>query len=537
MTDAVVIGSGPNGLVAANLLADAGWSVMVLEEADAPGGAVRSGELIEPGFTNDLFSSFYPFVIASPHMRAMELERWGVRWIASPVAVAHPATDGTCPAVCLDLARTAESLEECAPGDGDAWRELYALWDRVRHGALGAFFGEFPPVRPVLELLRRLGPREMLRLARFSVLPVRRLGEEAFGSDGGARLLAGNALHADISPEMALGGAFGWVLCSLAQDHGFPVPAGGAGRITDALVARLRSLGGEIRCGERATAVELSGGRARAVRTPAGRYAAARAVIADVGAPQLYRQLLDPAALNPALRREIDHFQYDNATFKVDWTLDGPIPWAAARAREAGTIHVAEGMDALTVHAGQLARRRLPSEPYLVMGQYTSFDATRAPEGKEVAWAYTHVPQDVRADAGEDGLTGRWDETEAERFADRIEAQIEPLAPGFRALIRGRHMFTPVSFEQANRNLVGGALNGGTAQLHQQLVFRPVPGLARPETPVPGLYLGSASAHPGGGVHGGPGANAARAALSADRGRLGLRRLNPLAPLGRAAQR
>ena len=153
-----MIGSGPNGLVAANLLADAGWSVLVLEEADAPGGAVRSAELLEPGFTSDLFSSFYPFVLASPHMQAMELERWGVQWISSPVAVAHPATDGTCPAICLDLERTAESLDECAAGDGDGWRELYALWERVRQGALEAFFAEFPPVRSTLALLRASRP-------------------------------------------------------------------------------------------------------------------------------------------------------------------------------------------------------------------------------------------------------------------------------------------------------------------------------------------------------------------------------------------
>ena len=166
-----------------------------------------------------------------------------------------------------------------------------------------------------------------------------------------------------------------------------------------------------------------------------------------------------------------------------------------------------------------------------MLGQYANFDPSRAPAGKETAWAYTHVPQEIRGDAGDEGLTGRWDPAEAETFADRIEEQVERLAPGFRALIRGRHIFTPRSFEQANRNLVGGALNGGTAQLHQQLIFRPVPGLARPETPVASLYLGSASAHPGGGVHGGPGANAALAAVA------GARRRPSLARLARATQR
>jgi phytoene dehydrogenase-like protein len=217
---------------------------------------------------------------------------------------------------------------------------------------------------------------------------------------------------------------------------------------------------------------------------------------------------------------------------KVDWTLDGPIPWASERARAAGTVHVADGVDALTVHASEMARNLIPADPYLVLGQYGSFDASRAPAGKETAWAYTHVPQKITGDArGE--LTGSWDERESAAFADRVEEQVEQLAPGFRSLIRGRHVFTPRTLEEANRNLVNGALNGGTAQIQQQLVFRPTPSLARPETPVDGLFLGSSSAHPGGGVHGGPGANAAAAALAAGNSL----RLRPVGRLSRALQR
>ncbi|HEY8762747.1 MAG TPA: NAD(P)/FAD-dependent oxidoreductase [Solirubrobacteraceae bacterium] len=532
MADAVVIGAGPNGLVAANLLADQGWEVTVLEEASEPGGAVRSGELVEPGFTHDMFSAFYPFTLASPHIQKLELERWGLNWAWSRIAVAHPTRDGTCPAISSDIEETVASLDECAAGDGDAWRELYRLWRQVRTGALGAFFAPFPPVRPVLGLLETLGPRELLRFARFSVLPVRQMGEEHFRADGGTRLLAGNALHADISPEAALGGVFGWVLCSLAQDHGYPAVQGGAGGITAALVRRLEASGGQVLCNQRASAIECSDGRARAVLSADARHPARRAVIADVGAPQLYRDLLADAPLPPTLLRDLERFHYDNGTVKVDWTLDGPIPWQAERARAAGTVHVAEGVDALTRQAAQMACRMIPSEPYLVLGQYGAFDSTRAPAGKETAWAYTHVPQQIRGDAGGE-LTGAWDERETEVFADRIEQQVEALAPGFRELIRGRHVFTPRTFEQVNRNLVGGALNGGTAQLHQQLVFRPVPGLARPETPIEGLYLGSASIHPGGGVHGGPGANAAAAALAYSRSRLKIR---PLSRLSRAFQ-
>jgi phytoene dehydrogenase-like protein len=529
--DAVVIGAGHNGLVAANLLADRGWEVVVLEEASEPGGAVRSGELVEPGFTNDLFSAFYPFTVASPHMRRLELERWGLRWIASPVAVAHPAADGSCPAIALDIEETAASLEETAPGDGAAWRELYELWERVRSGALGAFFTPFPPVRPLLRLLRALGPDELVRFARFSLLPVRRMGEEQFRGDGGPRLLAGNALHADVTPEMPMSGVFGWVLCSLGQQHGFPVPEGGAGQITSALVRRLAAAGGRVLCGQRVERIECRSGRATAALTADGRWAADRALIADVGAPQLYRELLDPDAVPGRTLADVDRFQYDNGTVKVDWTLDGPIPWKADRARAAGTVHVAEGMDALTLQASELARNLIPAEPYLVLGQYASFDATRAPAGKETAWAYTHVPQRIAGDSrGE--LMGKWDDREIAIFADRMEEQVEALAPGFRSLIRGRHVFTPPTLEAANRNLVGGALNGGTAQIHQQLVFRPTPSLARPETPVDGLFLGSSSAHPGGGVHGGPGTNAALAALAASRGRP-----RPAARLSRALQR
>jgi phytoene dehydrogenase-like protein len=188
---------------------------------------------------------------------------------------------------------------------------------------------------------------------------------------------------------------------------------------------------------------------------------------------------------------------------KLDWSLDGPIPWRNEEARTAGTVHVTDGLDALSEHAAELSAGVLPSKPFLLLGQYSHYDPSRAPAGKEAAWAYTHVAQ------------GSWDEARADAFADAMEEQVEARAPGFRKLIRKRHLFTPVSLEAANQNLVGGSVNGGTAQIHQQLVFRPTPGLARPETPVDGLYLASASAHPGGGVHGACGANAARAALSA----------------------
>ncbi len=295
------------------------------------------------------------------------------------------------------------------------------------------------------------------------------------------------------------------------------MPEGGAGRLTAALVARLEARGGRVVCGRRVTRVVVRGGRAVAVVTDDGdEVAAGRAVVADVGAPALYRDMVGPEHLPPRVLDDLRRFQYDNSTVKVDWALDGPIPWAAEGARRAGTIHLANGMDQFVEASCDLQTGRIPARPHLVMGQMGVADPTRSPAGTETAWAYTHVPQKVRGDAGGE-LKGVWDFSEAEAFADRIEEQIEVLAPGFRSLIRGRYVATPPILEAADANLVGGAVNGGTAQLHQQLVFRPIPGLGRAETPVRGLYLGSASAHPGGGVHGACGANAARAALAAER--------------------
>jgi phytoene dehydrogenase-like protein len=246
---------------------------------------------------------------------------------------------------------------------------------------------------------------------------------------------------------------------------------------------------------------------------------ARKAVLATVGAPALFRDLVGEEHLPGDFMADLDRFQYDNSTIKLDWALDGPIPWAAAEARRAGTLHIADGMDDLTRTTAQLSRSLIPDRPFLVMGQYSMIDDTRQPPGRETAWAYTHVPQRPRGDAGPDELTGSWDEREVDAFVARVEAEVERRAPGFRDLIRARHVFTPAKLEAANPNLVGGAINSGTAQIHQQVVFRPIPGLARPETPIRGLYLAGSSAHPGGGVHGAAGTNAARAALAVDRRR------------------
>ncbi|UJA21369.1 NAD(P)/FAD-dependent oxidoreductase [Thermoleophilia bacterium SCSIO 60948] len=519
--DAVVIGSGPNGLVAANRLAEAGWEVLVLEAEPDPGGAVRSGEIVEPGFVSDRFSAFYPLAFASPVIRELGLEDFGLTWRRSPNPVAHPGRDGSCAYIGEDVEETAAGLEEFARGDGAAWKRLMALWEEIGDDVLAALFRPFPPVVPVARLARKLGGGDLIRLARFATLDVRRLGEENFSGDGGPRLLAGNALHADLSPETPPSGVYGWVLCGLAQNGGFPVPEGGSGGLTRAMVRRIESLGGEVRCDSPVERIELVGGRARAVRLESGeRIEARRAILADVAAPHLYERMLDPAAVPQGVHDDLKRFEYGDSTFKVDWSLDGEVPWLAEPARRAGTIHVAEGVDALTQHSAELARGLLPDEPYLVLGQYAHFDPTRSPQGKDTVWAYTHTPQTISGDARgeiEGELTGE----AAERFADRVEEQIEAVAPGFRDRVRARRISTPADLEASNRNLVGGAINGGTPHLNQQLIFRPVAGLGRAETPVRDLYLASASAHPGGGVHGACGANAAYAAMS---------RRNALAP-------
>ncbi|WP_369268860.1 phytoene desaturase family protein [Streptomyces sp. R11] len=514
MPDAVVIGAGPNGLVAANVLADAGWSVEVLEEQPEPGGAVRHDRGVDPDFVNDIFSSFYPLAAASPVLTALRLQDYGLRWSHAPSVLAHPLTDGSCAVLDRDVHTTAASLEAFAPGDGAAWERLHGVWQRLNPELLNSLFTPFPPVRSAARLALRLRAAGGLRMARSLVLPVRRLGEEEFDGQGGRLLLAGNALHADLAPESAGSGGFGWLMAMLGQTYGFPTPAGGSGALTQALTMRLKARGGRVRCGQRVERIVVRGGRAVGVRTAVGdAVQARRAVLADVSVPALYGDLLEPEHVPEQLLDDLRRFQWDFATFKVDWALDGPVPWEAEQASRAGTVHLADGLDELTRFTAQIAMRQVPDRPFVLFGQMTTADATRSPLGTESAWAYTHVSREIAADAADEGITGRWDTKDQELMADRVERQVERFAPGFRSLIRARRILAPPTLEALDANLCGGAINGGTTAIHQQLVFRPVPGTGRPETPVPGLFLASAGAHPGGGVHGAPGANAARAAL------------------------
>jgi phytoene dehydrogenase-like protein len=516
--DAVVVGAGPNGLVAANALADAGWDVVLVEAQDEVGGAVRSAEVTAPGFVSDLFSAFYPLAAASPVIRDLGLEAHGLVWRRAPDVLAHALPDGRAAVLRGAAEDTAAGLEECAGGDGDAWLRMVAGWQRVRDPLLDALFTPFPPVRPGARLARRLGVSGGLDFARLALLSVRRLGEEEFSSEEARILLSGNAMHSDISPDGAGSALFGWLLAMLGQDVGFPVPEGGAGLLATALRRRAESLGVQVRCGVPVTSVEVAGGRAVGVHLADGTSVRSRhGVLADVPAPTLYGRLVAPEHLPRRLLDDVRRFEWDDATLKLNWALDTPIPWAAEGARRAGTVHLGVDHDGLVDVAADLSVGRMPRDPFVLLGQMTTSDPTRSPAGTESAWAYTHLPRRLAHD----------DEAVA-RQADRIEEAVEGVAPGFLDSVRGRHVQAPRALEDADSSLSRGALNAGTAALHQQLVLRPTRGLGRPETPLPGLYLAGASAHPGGGVHGACGWNAALAAI---------RQRRPLGPLRRALLR
>lgn len=521
--DAVVIGSGPNGLVAANLLADRGWSVLVLEAQPAIGGAVASAEDVHPGFVHDTFSAFYPLAAASPTVRSLRLEEHGLTWRHAPAVLGHPFTDGSWALLHRDREVTARLADAQQPGDGAAWLELCDQWDAIGDQLVGALLRPFPPVRSALSLLTRLRRVGGLGFVRDLLTPAAELGRNRFAGVGPAILLAGNAGHSDIPLDAPGSGVLGLLMTMLGQTVGYPVPEGGAGRLADALGRRFTSLGGELRCGGEVIGIDVVGGRATGVRTATERVRARRAVVADVAAPHLFGRLLDPDDVPARVVRGMKRFEMDPGTVKVDWALDGPVPWLTEPAHAPGTIHVADSVGQMQEALGQVWAGAVPAEPFMLAGQMTTSDPTRSPAGTESFWAYTHVPQETRTDAGAGDVQGTWDHDDCERFADRMQARIERLAPGFGSRILARRVLGPRELEARNANLIGGAVGGGTAQLHQELVFRPVPGLGRAETGISGLYLGSASAHPGGGVHGAPGSNAARAAVLHDRLRLGRR--------------
>jgi phytoene dehydrogenase-like protein len=497
MVDAVVVGAGPNGLVAAAALARHGWRVHLLEAKERPGGALYSELFTLPGYLHDVGAAFFPFALDSPAFRFLDLAGAGLQWRNAPGESCHPAPDGSSVCISRDIDQAAASFGN---EDGPAWRRL-ALWA----GSMGPRLPEalLAPL-PGLASTWRLGPFNVARFGLAGMRSPAAWSQRSFHTEAARRVVPGLALHVDLGPEDFAGAGLGLTLALLAAVRGFPVPVGGARSITQVLVRRLEEAGGRLQTGAHVDRVIVRNGRAVAVRIHTGEVISVRrAILADVGAPALYLKLLDGVTLPCWVRRSMRRYRYGWGTFKMDWALAGPVPWSSAEARTAAVVHAGDSLTDLIDFTRQVRSGQLPGNPFLVIGQQSLIDSSRAPAGGQTLWAYSHVPSEIE---------GGW-ERHREAFADRVEARIEGLAPGFRGLIRARAIHSPVDLERMDENLVGGDLGGGSACFTQQLFFRPLFPYFRYRTPVRGLYLASASAHPGAGVHGACGWNAAAMAI------------------------
>jgi phytoene dehydrogenase-like protein len=466
VVDAVVVGAGPNGLAAAVELAREGCRVVVLEGADTIGGGARTEELTLPGFRHDVCSAVHPLGIGSPFLRSLPLGAHGLEWIHPRAPLVHPLDGGA--AVALE-----RSLEETAAGlgvDAGAWRSLFgplvADWDTLAEDVLAP-----------LHWPRRPGP--LLRMSAGAVRPADAMARARFGSEPARALFAGIAAHGILPLSRRPTAAVALLLGAAAHAVGWPFPRGGSAGIPAALAAVLASLDGEILTGRPVTALE--------------QLPPARAVLLDVTPWQLLR--IAGPHLSPRFRRRLASFRYGPGVFKLDWALDGPIPWQAEACRRAGTVHVGGTLAEVAAAEAAVDRGRAAERPFVLVAQPTLFDPSRAPDGRHTAWAYCHVPNGWRSD-----------ESEA------IEVQVERFAPGFRDRILGRSARGPREIEVHNPNCVGGDIAGGLMDLRQSLV-RPVSPVEPYATPLRGVYLCSASTPPGGGVHGMCGYHAARAAL------------------------
>ncbi len=468
MHDAIVVGSGPNGLAAAIALARAGRSVLVVEGRDTIGGGLRTEELTLPGFRHDTCAAIHPLGVASPFMRSVPLAEHGVEWVHPDAPLAHPLDDGT--AVVLE-----RSLDETAVGlgeDGEAWRRLLAPFVRDADAVIeGILTPPLPPRHPIA--LARFGPRA-LRSAEG-------LARSAFVGERARALFAGNAAHAMLPLDATASASFGLVLALLGHAVGWPMARGGSQTVADALASILRSLGGEIETGHPVESLD--------------ELASARLVLLDVTPRQLLALAGD--RLDGRYRRALERYRYGPGVVKVDYALSGPLPWRAAECARAATVHLGGTLDEIGAAEKEVARGGHPKRPYVLVVQQSLFDDTRAPAGKHTLWAYTHVPNGSTATAA---------------TVDAIEAQLERFAPGYRDLVLERNVLGTVELESRNPNYVGGDINGGSAEL-RQLFARPVVSPVPYRTPLDGVYLCSSSTPPGGGVHGMCGLNAARAAL------------------------
>ena len=470
--DAIVVGAGPNGLAAAITLARAGRSVRVYEAAPVAGGGTRTAELTLPGFRHDACSTILPLTIASPFFASIDLAARGLELIHPDAPFAHPFDGGRAAVVERSVRATADGL---GGADGRAWRRLF--------GPLVHDAGKLGPeiLRPVVHV-----PKHPLALARFGLPALRSargLARAQFRDEAARGLFAGVAAHSMLSLDRPLSASFGLVLATFAHTVGWPMVRGGASGVAEALVAELEAVGGEVVTGHRVDSL--------AALPPA------RAVLLDVTPRQLATIAGD--RISPRTRRHTERFRYGPGVFKVDWALDGPVPWAADGPRRAATIHLGGTLDEIAASEAEVAAGRHPDRPYVLFVQYAPWDPSRAPEGKTTAWAYCHVPAGSDVD-----------------MTSRIEAQVERFAPGFRDRILARAVQGPAAMEAYDANYVGGDINGGVEDV-RQLLFRPWPTID-PYHVGTGLYLCSSSTPPGGGVHGMAGFHAARSALRRDLG-------------------
>lgn len=464
--DAVVVGAGPNGLVAAIELARAGLEVLVVEAADTPGGGVRTSELTLPGFRHDICSGVHPLAVAAPALRDLPLEQYGLEWVHAPLCVAHPL-DG---APAAALAHSLEESEALLGEDGAAWRSLVSPFVERWEELAG----------DVLRPLRT--PRHPFLTGRFGLQALRSataLAGARFRTPRVRALFGGLAAHGMLPLEDVATAAVGLVLGISAHVGGWPIPRGGAAALTGALVRLLEANGGRVECGRRVRRIEELPG--------------ARAVLLDLTA----RPALEVTGRRfPGwFRRRLERIRPGAAAFKVDYALDGPIPWQDETCRRAMVVHVGGRLEDVAAAERAVAAGRAADAPFLLVSQPSLFDSTRAPAGAHTAWAYAHVPNGFAGD-----------------ISDRIEARLERFAPGFRDVVRERAVLTPAWLERHNPNLTGGDINGGAPDLRQTLL-RPAGRWNPYATPAEHVYLCSSATPPGGGVHGMCGYHAARAAL------------------------